>query len=88
MQQEFLLHSFLLVLFHQVHKIKRGGSGRSSDFEVMNMKVYIYNGRRYWFEEGKEPEGAVLEQTATKAAETPKNKAVTPQNKARKASKK
>lgn len=52
------------------------------------MKVYIYNGRRYWFEEGKEPEGAVLEQTATKAAETPKNKAMTPQNKSRKVNKK
>ena len=52
------------------------------------MKVYIYNGRRHWFEEDKVPEGAVLEQTATKAAEAPKNKAVTPQNKARKASKK
>ena len=52
------------------------------------MKVYIYNGRRYWFEDGKAPEGAVLEQTATKSVEAPKNKAITPQNKSRKASKK
>ena len=52
------------------------------------MKVYIYNGRRYWFEDGKAPEGAVLEQTATKSMEAPKNKAVTPKNKSGKASKK
>ena len=52
------------------------------------MKVYIYNGRRHWFEDGKAPEGAVLEQTATKSVEAPKNKAVTPQNKLRKVSKK
>ena len=52
------------------------------------MKVYIYNGRRHWFEEDKVPEGAVLEQTATKSVEAPKNKAVTPKNKSGKASKK
>ena len=52
------------------------------------MKVYIYNGRRYWFEDGKAPEGAVLEQTAIKSVEAPKNKVVTPQNKSRKVSKK
>lgn len=52
------------------------------------MKVYIYNGRRHWFVEGKEPDGAVLEKTETKAVEIPKNKSVNPQNKTRKANKK
>lgn len=57
------------------------------------MKVYIYNGRRHWFEDGKAPEGAVLEKAEapkaeSKEVEAPKNKAVTPRNKSGKASKK
>ena len=52
------------------------------------LKIYAINGRKYQFEEGKQPEGAVevirTVEPSEKAAE-PKNKAVKPANKARKA---
>lgn len=45
------------------------------------LKQYIVNGKQFQYEEGEQPEGAV----EIKAVEPPKNKAVKPANKARKA---
>lgn len=47
------------------------------------MKMYEFNGRFYWYNEGEQPEGAV----EVKKAE-PKTKEAKPENKARKAAKK
>lgn len=48
------------------------------------LKDYIWNGKQYQFEEGKQPEGAV----EVKKAVAPPNKAARPANKARKVVKK
>ncbi|MBR2189312.1 MAG: hypothetical protein IJ860_07905 [Eubacterium sp.] len=45
------------------------------------LKQYIFNGKQFQFEEGKQPEGAV----EVKKAVEPSEKAVNPANKARKA---
>lgn len=52
------------------------------------LKEYLYNGARFQFEEGEQPEGAVALDAGSapaKAAAAPANKAVKPANKARKA---
>ena len=56
------------------------------------MKIYEYNGRRYQFDEADAPAGAVEvkaiepKTVETKAIEEPKNKAIKPVNKGKKAS--
>ena len=51
------------------------------------MKIYEYKGRRYQFDEAEAPAGAVeVKPIEAKAVEEPKNKAVKPVNKGRKAS--
>ena len=49
------------------------------------LKEYLYNGARFQFEEGEQPEGAVelKGDPSEKAAAKPANKAVKPANKAR-----
>lgn len=51
------------------------------------MKIYEYKGRRYQFDDADVPSGAVeVKPIATKTIEEPKNKAIKPVNKAKKAS--
>lgn len=56
------------------------------------MKIYEYKGRRYQFDEADAPAGAVevksveVKPIETKTIDEPKNKAVKPVNKGRKAS--
>lgn len=56
------------------------------------MKIYEYKGRRYQFDEADAPAGAVevksveVKPVEVKTIEEPKNKAIKPVNKARKAS--
>lgn len=54
------------------------------------LKDYIYNGRRFQFDEKDVPEGAVLasEEVKAKAVEAPKNKEAAPVNKSKKVAKK
>ena len=51
------------------------------------LREYLYNGARFQFAEGEQPEGAVelKGKPPEKAAATPANKAAKPVNKARKA---
>ena len=52
------------------------------------LKQYFYNGKRYQFEEGKQPTGAVeviMTQPVEQKAVEPEDKAVKPANKTRKA---
>lgn len=53
------------------------------------LKDYIYGGRCFQFEEKDVPEGAVpVSEIKAKAVEAPKDKEVTPTNKAKKVAKK
>ena len=54
------------------------------------LKVYVYNGKQFQFEEGEQPSGAVelVEGKPSGKAEEPETKAVKPANKARKAANK
>lgn len=53
------------------------------------LKDYIYNGRRFQFDENDVPEGAVLASAVKeKAIEAPKNKEAAPVNKSKKVAKK
>lgn len=48
------------------------------------LKEYLYNGARFQFNEGEQPEGAVeLKGDPPEKAEKPANKAVKPANKSR-----
>ena len=70
---------------------ERGGAalGCSAYGDEM-LKDYIYCGRRFQFDEQDVPEGAVLasDEVKAKAVEAPKNKEVSPVNKAKKVAKK
>lgn len=53
------------------------------------LRIYVMpNGHSYQYEEGQEPEGAVLVEAKKGKAAEPANKAVKPANKTRKAAKK
>lgn len=69
---------------------ERGGAASScSAYGDVMLKDYIYGGRCFQFEEKDVPEGAVpVSEIKAKAVETPKDKEVTPTNKAKKVAKK
>lgn len=69
---------------------ERGGAALScSAYGDEMLKDYIYNGRRFQFDEKDVPEGAVLASAVKeKAVEAPKNKEAAPVNKSKKVAKK
>ena len=67
--------------------MNRGSLRRPSDGKAAEMlRIYMMpNGHSYQYEEGQEPEGAVLVEAKEEKAAEPVDKTVKPANKARKA---